>query len=215
MAAPSRRPAAPCRCSISANWPSRPALAEDADDARARAGGDRPRARLPVVVRQLRPVVAGLRRPVARRLCHRFPDPRPRAGLRRAGRRRCCRRSTICRTRSPTTSTSRTRGNEIAYALYVLARNRQGLDRRPALLRRHAARRLRHAAGQGAARRGLALYGDAPACRGDLRRRRSTLAMATPRSTTTAPTTARSCATAPPCWRSPPRPRRCRRRCRR
>ena len=51
----------------------------------AHPGRDLPRAQLPVLVRQLRPLGAGLRRPLARRLCHRLPDPRPRAELRRAG----------------------------------------------------------------------------------------------------------------------------------
>ena len=107
------------------------------------------------------------------------------------------------------------RSAEVAYALYVLARNHKASI---GDLRYYADTQIDEfdspmARAQLAA--SLALYGDA-------KRAETTFAVGavsspstTPRSTTTAPTTARSCATAPPCWRSPPRPSRCRRRCRR
>ena len=71
----------------------------------------------------------------------RLPDPGPRAELRRAARRRCCRRSSnLQNSLAYDVDLSRTAAAKIAYALYVLARNKQGLRRRPALLCRHAAR---------------------------------------------------------------------------
>ena len=98
------------------------------------------------------------------------------------------------------------RGSEIAYALYVLARNKQGLGRRPALLCRHAARSLLQPDGawpsSARALRSMAMR--------SARRRPSTAALQLrqehDRNTTgTAPTMARSCATARRCWRSPPK----------
>ena len=80
--------------------------------------------------------------------------------------------------------------------------------------RRHAARGLLEPDGRGAARRGLALYGDAPALGADLRGGAAAGRATHRTSTGTAPTTARACATARRCWRWPPRASRCRRSCR-
>ena len=174
------------------------------------------RAHLPVLVGQLRPLVPRLGRSVARRLCQRFPDPRPRAGLRRAGRRPCARRSTICRTRWPTTSTSRTAAarSPMRSTCWPATRRPRSATCATTPTRKLEAFRSPMARAQLAA--ALALYGDAPA-----RRRRpsaSALTLAQRQrgdDRLSAPTTARRCATAPPCWRLPPRPRPRRRRCRR
>ena len=106
------------------------------------------------------------------------------------------------------------RGNEIAYALYVLARNRKASI---SDLRYYADTQLEDfssplAKAQLAA--SLALYGDAQ--RSEAIFARGAAAGARPRPSTTmpAPTTARACATVPPCWRWPPKAGRCRRSCR-
>ena len=105
------------------------------------------------------------------------------------------------------------RGTEIAYALYVLARNKKASV---GDLRYYADTKLEAFSSPLAVAQlgaSLALYGDA-------QRSEATFAAAlqlakTRRTTTgTAPTTARRCATAPPCWRSPPKAGRCRRSCR-
>ena len=106
-------------------------------------------------VRQLRPLGAVRhRRPLARLLRHRLPDPGRREGLRRAeaGARHRARQPR--RTASPTPRTSTKGGEDIAYALYVLARTG-----RAAIgdLRYYAETKLgsfRDAARQGADRRG-------------------------------------------------------------
>ena len=72
------------------------------------------------------------------------------------------------------------RGTEIAYALYVLARNKQGLGRRPALLCRHEARGLLQPDGGGAARREPRALRRRAALGSDLHRRRSSLRKTTP-----------------------------------
>ena len=120
---------------------------------RPRRQGDRRCARQPVGLGLVRPVGAGKRGHVARRLCHRLPEPRPAEGLRGAGRGvrpgasepqeqgRLCERLH-----------QRRRGHRLR-ALRA-RRERPGRDRRPPLLRRDEARRLCHAARQGADRRG-------------------------------------------------------------
>ena len=92
--------------------------------------------------RQLRPVGAGLRRHVARFLRHRLPDPGPRAGLRRAapgdaaGARQSAELARLRRRRPGP------RQRDRLCALRA-GPQPQGLDRRPALLCRHAARAVR------------------------------------------------------------------------
>ena len=62
---------------------------------------------------------------LARRLCHRFPDARARARLQGAGDRLHAWRSTACAITSPTIrSPNKNGGRDLAYALYVLARNK-------------------------------------------------------------------------------------------
>ena len=95
------------------------------------------------------------RRRLARRLCHRLPDPRARARLRGAGRRRSSWRSTACATSSPTRRTpSQGRRPQSRLCALCAGAQRRGAGRRPALPRRHQARRFRHADRQGADRRG-------------------------------------------------------------
>ena len=137
---------------------------------RAGAEGDRRGARQAGGERFVRPVGADRHgRPVARRLCHRLPH----AG--RATRAMTCRRSpstsrsTISPTRLPMPTTSTIGGEDIAYALYVLARTG-----RAAIgdLRYYAESKLDNfstplaKAQIGAA---LALYGDKPAGQHGLR----------------------------------------------
>ena len=102
MAAPSRSSAGRCRCSTSTSSPRRRRLALDAKRRRARARRDRARAGAPGLERRLRPVVGRRRRHLARRLCHRLPDPGARARLRRAAAAPSTSRSTACATSSPT-----------------------------------------------------------------------------------------------------------------
>ncbi len=90
-------------------------------------------------------------------------------------------------------------GEDRAYALYVLARNGRAPHRRAALLRRHQARQLHDAAGQGSARR-RALHGRRQGAGRDrvqgCARRRSARRRATSHSP--AATTARRCVMARP-----------------
>ena len=85
------------------------ALALDAEARRARARRDRARARPPGLQRLVRPVGRRRRRPLARRLRHRLPDPGARARLRGAAAAPSTSRSTGCATASPTPTTSRQR----------------------------------------------------------------------------------------------------------
>ena len=137
------------------------------------------------------------RRCLARRLCHRLPDAGARARLRGAGRRRSSWRSTGCATTSPPRRSRRKDGGrDLAYALYVLARNGVGAGRRPALPRRHQARRARNPDRQGADRRGAR-----PARRPGARRARlsggarHSIAAGSRELNSAAPITARRCAT--------------------
>ena len=103
------------------------------------------------------------------------------------------------------------RGNEIAYALYVLARNKKASI---SDLRYYSDTKLEEfsspmAVAQLAA--ALALYGDAQRAQATFGAR-STLGRPTRTTTITDPTMARPCATVPPCWRSPPKAGRCPRR---
>ena len=106
------------------------------------------------------------------------------------------------------------RGSEIAYALYVLARNKKASI---GDLRYYADTQLEAftspmAVAQLAA--GLALYGDTQ--RSEATFQAAVQLANRPRhTTTTGPITARRCATAPRCWRSPPSSSRGRRSCRR
>ena len=105
--------------------------ARDAGASRARHRGrpahprrHRPAAGAPGLERLVRPVVGRRRRRLARRLRHRLPDPRARARLCGAGRRRSSSRSTGCATivgNAP--EPAKDGGRDLAYALYVLARN--------------------------------------------------------------------------------------------
>ena len=178
-----------------------------------RPGRDLPRPQQPVLVGQLRPVGSGLRRSVARRLCHRLPDPGARAELRRAG------RGHDAGAEQPAERAvlrHRPAGPRHRDRLCALRSGPQqeGLGRRPALLCRHAARGLHQPAGGGPARRqpralwrrgavGSDLHGGAPACEGDVGIRLLALRLRL--------AAARH---APPCCRSPPRAGRCRRSCR-
>ena len=74
--------------------------------------------------RLVRPVVGRRRRRLARLLRHRLPDARARARLRRCRRRRSSSRSTGCATYvANAPDPSKDGGRDLAYALYVLARN--------------------------------------------------------------------------------------------
>ena len=90
---------------------------------RARARRDRARARAPGLERRLRPVVGRRRRHLAQRLRHRLPDPGARARLRGAAARLRPRARPACATTSPTPPRSSRNGADLAYAVYVLARN--------------------------------------------------------------------------------------------
>ena len=178
----------------------------------AHPGRDLARAELPVLVRQLRPLGSGFRRPLARRLRLGLPDPRSREGLQRAGpgdEPGAVEPAELARLRH------RPRGPRLGDRLRALrARPQQaGFGRRPQILFRHAARSLLEPDGGGAAR---ARASRSMAMRSARRRpsRRPSNSPGTRRNTTgTAPTTARSFATARRSLRSPPKAGRCRRSC--
>ena len=92
--------------------------------------------------RLVRPVVGRRQRCLARCLCHRLPHPRARAQVRgAAGGVHAC-RSTACAISSASAADpSKNGGRDLAYALYVLGAQRRRAGRRPALHRRHQARR--------------------------------------------------------------------------
>ena len=163
---------------------------------------------------QLRPLGSGLGRPLARRLCHRLPDPGAREGLRRAGagddagaqqsaelaglRRRPARTAAP---RSPMRSTCSPATRRRRSATCATIPTRSSKPFRARWRWRSSPRALRSTA---TAQRSEATFTAA-----------LQLAKSTSRATTgTAPTTARGCATAPRCWRLPPKASRRRRWCR-
>ena len=146
------------------------------------------------------------RRPLARRLRHRLPDPRPRAEIR--GRRGGLRPGARSLAQHRRQRARAERGQQRRARLCALraGAQRPAGDRRPALSDRRQARRVRDAARQGSARRGA---GDArrprPRRQG-LFRRACRARGREGRWRYPGPITARACATPPRCWRSSPRP---------
>ena len=123
MAAPSRPSAAPCRCFTSTGWPTRSSSSlDDKADERVRER-DRARAGAAGFERLVRAVVRRRRRPLARRLRDRLPDPGARARFRRAAGRLQSRPRPAAQFRRQHDARSRTTRQELAYAAYVLARN--------------------------------------------------------------------------------------------
>ena len=108
----------------------------------------------PELERRVRPVGGGQRRrrPLARRLRHRLPDPRARDAISPCRRQASTRRSTICATRSSTRPIPARRARAARLCALCAGAQRPAGDRRSALSRRRQARRLQDAAGQGAAR---------------------------------------------------------------
>ena len=152
-AAPSRSPAAPCRSSTSTTWPSASASA-----ATRRSDERVDKAIAGVLANQSAPAASacgapGRRRHLARRLCHRLPDPRRARRATRCRRRRSTGARQPAATASPTRATSRTAART-SPTRSTCWPERPRRDRRPSLLRRDEARRLRHPARQGADRRG-------------------------------------------------------------
>jgi hypothetical protein len=169
----------------------------------AHPGCDLPRAELPVLVRQLRPVVAGLRRSVARRLRHRLPDPGAREELRRAaeGDRQAL---ATCRTRSPTTSTSRAAATRSPMRSMCWRATRRP---RSATCATTPTRKLEAFTSPMAVAHlaaSLALYGDSQRSERTFQAA-LTLAKSKPEVDWYRSDYGSRCATAPRCWRSPPR----------
>ena len=99
-------------------------VALDTDDRSAHSRRDRGAADAPGLQRLVRPVERRRRRRLARCLCHRFPDPRARAQDSRCRTRASSSRSIGCATSvANTTDPGKNGGGDLAYALYVLARN--------------------------------------------------------------------------------------------
>ena len=97
----------------------------------------------------------------------------------------------------------RTVDSDLTYAYYVLARNGDRAARRPALPRRHQARRAEDARSpRRSSPRRSACSATAPAPSASTTRRSPT-SRRSRSSSSAAPTTARRCATRPPSWRSP------------
>ncbi len=100
------------------------------------------------------------------------------------------------------------RGSEIAYALYVLSRNRRRPSATCAIMPTRSWR-LHQPDGVAQLAASLSLYGDSQRPKRPSRRRFS-WQKTQPNTTTTARITVRGCATARPCWRWPPKASRCR-----
>ena len=135
------------------------------------------------------------RRRLARLLRHRLPDAGARARLRGAGRRVQARARPAAQLRRNAEEPSKNGGRDLAYALYVLARNGAAPI---GDLRYFADTKLDDFATadrQGAARRRARHARRPRARRARLSRRRCTRSRRSPRSNTAAPTTARRCAT--------------------
>ena len=162
----------------------------------AHPGRDRPAAGAAGLERLVRPVVGRRRRRLARRLRHRLPDARAREGLRGAGRRCSSSRSTSCATPSSTpTEPAKDGGRDLAYALYVLARNGAAPIGDLRYLADTKLDDARDADRQGAARRGARAArrpGRAPSAS---MRRRCDASRRSRCSSSAAPITARRCAT--------------------
>ena len=145
---------------------------------------------------------------LARRLRHRFPDPCPREGLRRAAeglRHRA--RSPAQRGRQRDATSTKGKGEDVAYAHLCAGPQRPPGDGRSALSRRHQARR-RSARPWPAAQlaAALALLGDKGRAADGVRLRHRPVARSAGRPLLRGPTTVRGCATAPASSRLPPNP---------
>ena len=154
MAARSRSSAAPCRCSMSTgSRPRTPRPSTRSADERVREAIERVLSRQDSQ-RLVRPVVGRRRRYLARRLCHRLPDPRARARLCRAAARLQRSPSTVCATSLANTTKVEENGGEARLCGLCARPQRPAGDGRSALSRRYQVERLRHAARARPDRRG-------------------------------------------------------------
>ena len=174
--------------------------------ARPHPGSDLSRSQLPVVVGKFRPLVARLGRSLARFLRLGFPDQGARTQL------RCAAASHDAGAEQPAELAFlrvdvEDRGSEIAYALYVLARNRRPPSATCAIMPTRSSRLSRARWRWRSLPRALRSTATR-SVRSDLPGRAST-GQRQSEHDYFARIMARGCATARPCWRSPPKASRC------